>query len=284
MTEPQVVRQPADMQRIAIETRRAARTIAVVPTMGALHAGHRALIDAARPRADVLIVTIFVNPTQFAPGEDLDKYPRTFDADRAMCADAQADYIYFPPNDAMYPEPYRTWVDVEQLGERLCGASRPTHFRGVTTVVAKLFNIALPDVAVFGWKDAQQFLILSRMVRDLNFPIEMIGIDTVREPDGLALSSRNRYLSPAQRAQAPALYKALCAARARFENDGEADCAALRREIVETIENDTDARIDYVETVDRQTVQPIDRIDPGNTLIALAAFFGQTRLIDNVRL
>ena len=284
MTEPEIIREPAEMQRRALELKRQGRTVAVVPTMGALHAGHRALIDEARRRADALVVTIFVNPTQFGPGEDLDKYPRTFDADKAICGDAGADFIFFPTNDAMYPEPYRTWVTVDQLGERLCGTSRPTHFRGVTTVVSKLFLITQPDVAVFGWKDAQQFLILRRMVRDLNFPVEMVGVDTVREADGLAMSSRNRYLSADERAQAPALQAALKEARRLFETDGVDDAEALRASIAQAIEKETSAKLDYVEIVSQDTIQSLAKIDPGNTLIALAAFFGSTRLIDNIRI
>jgi len=271
------------MQQTALREKQNARSIAVVPTMGALHEGHRQLIEKARQLADVLIVTIFVNPTQFAPTEDLNAYPRTFDADKGLCEKEGVDYIFFPRDDAMYPEGYATWVDVEQLGEGLCGHSRPTHFRGVTTVCTKLFLITRADHAVFGWKDAQQQIIIRRMVADLNIPIQITGVETVREPDGLALSSRNAYLSESQRAQAPVLNQALVAAKKAAASDKITQSTELIKIITDKITNETGGKIDYVECVDMQTLQPTDRYQPENTLLALAVFFGDTRLIDNMR-
>lgn len=281
---PLVVRDPADLQQRMLALHRAGRTIAVVPTMGALHAGHRALIAEGRRRADVLIVTIFVNPTQFAPGEDLDKYPRTFDSDLAMCRAEGADFVFAPTNDLMYPPNYATYVVVERLGAGLCGRTRPSHFRGVTTVVTKLLLITQADMAVFGWKDAQQQIIIRRMVRDLNLPVEIVGVETVREADGLALSSRNRYLSPEDRAEAPVLRRALNEARRRFEQQGIVEAEALRDEILRTIRTESSGRMDYVEVVSLDTLEPVERVQGGATMIALAVWWGTTRLIDNIRL
>jgi pantoate--beta-alanine ligase len=281
---PRVVRDPADLQQRMLTLHRAGRTIAVVPTMGALHGGHRALIAEGRRRADVLIVTIFVNPTQFAPGEDLDQYPRTFDADLAMCRAEGADFVFAPTNDLMYPKDYATCVEVERLGAGLCGRTRPSHFRGVTTVVTKLFLITQADVAVFGWKDAQQQLIIRRMVRDLNLPVEIVGVETVREADGLALSSRNRYLSPEDRAEAPVLRRALNEARRRFEQQGIVEAEALRDEILRAVRTESSGRVDYLEIVSLDTLEPVERVQGGTTMIALAVWWGTTRLIDNIRL
>jgi len=282
---PQVVREPDEMQRCAMRLRRDGKRIGVVPTMGALHDGHRALIVEARQRCDVLAVTVFVNPTQFDPGEDLAAYPRTFDADLEVCGAEGVDFVFCPTDEMMYGKGYATWVEVKGLTERLCGRSRPVHFRGVTTVVTKLFNVTQPDVAVFGWKDAQQLLVIRRMARDLNFPVEIVGVDTVREDDGLALSSRNKYLLADERAEAPRLHMALQEACRRSKDDGMTDAAELQRGIVEQTEREApSARIDYVEIVSMDSIEPIERVEAGNTLIALAAFFGSTRLIDNMRL
>jgi pantoate--beta-alanine ligase len=284
MAKPETIRDPKALQARALDLKRSGKTICVVPTMGALHEGHRALIAEGRKRADILIVTIFVNPTQFAPNEDLDAYPRTFDADQALCAAEGVDFIFFPTSDAMYAPHHTTWVEAGSMGTKLCGASRPTHFRGVTTVVAKLFLLTQADVAIFGWKDAQQLFIIRRMARDLDIPVDIIGIDTVREADGLAMSSRNRYLTPHEREQAPALCRALREAYRRYEEEGLDDCAALKQGILDHIARETDGRVDYVEIVSTETFDPLDRIAPSATLIALAVFFGKTRLIDNVRI
>jgi pantoate--beta-alanine ligase len=281
---PQVVRQPEALQKRLMEKRLEGKTIALVPTMGALHAGHCSLMAEGRKRCDVLVVSIFVNPTQFGPSEDLSAYPRTFDADLESCDREGVDVIFFPEPGSMYPEGFSTWVEVEGLTEGLCGATRPGHFRGVTTVVAKLFLLAQPHVAIFGWKDAQQLLTIRRMTRDLGFPVEIVGVDTFRESDGLAMSSRNRYLSPEERAEAPALYRALKEAERMHRESGENRSDALRDIIKRRIESESSARIDYIEIVAMDTLRPTDTVVEGNTLIALAAFMSQARLIDNIRL
>ncbi|MFW6304088.1 MAG: pantoate--beta-alanine ligase [Candidatus Sumerlaeota bacterium] len=284
MTKPIVIHHPLEMQQIAIREKREGRNIVVVPTMGALHEGHRRLIEKGRESGDILIVTIFVNPTQFAPSEDLARYPRTFEADRELCAKESVDYIFLPRDEDMYPEDYATWVDVERLGEGLCGKSRPTHFRGVTTVCTKLFLITQADRAVFGWKDAQQQIIIRRMVRDLNIPIEIIGVETVREADGLAMSSRNAYLSAEQRQQAPVLHRALEEAKMAILSDDTIPAQRLCQMVRDRIERETDGRIDYVECVSLQNLQAAQTVKPGETLLALAVNFGKTRLIDNIRI
>jgi pantoate--beta-alanine ligase len=251
--------------------------------MGALHAGHTALIDRARalagPRGTV-VVSIFVNPTQFGPKEDLARYPRPFAADRKLCAQHGADAIFHPTAAAMYPEGYSTFVEESAVSAPLCGASRPGHFRGVCTVVLKLFQIVAPAIAVFGLKDYQQCAVIRRMVRDLNLPVRIAAVPTVREPDGLALSSRNRYLSAGERAQAPVLRRALLAAQAQFRA-GERNAARLRRTLVETIATAPLARLDYAEVVDADSLAAVKRI-ARPAVAALAVFFGRTRLIDNV--
>ncbi|HNY28117.1 MAG TPA: pantoate--beta-alanine ligase [Candidatus Sumerlaeota bacterium] len=284
MTQPEIVREPGLMQQRLIAQKRAGKTVAVVPTMGALHAGHRRLIAEGRKRGDILVVTVFVNPTQFGPNEDLDKYPRTFDSDLEICREEGVDFLFFPTDALMYPQGYATYVETREMGKRLCGISRPTHFCGVTTVVSKLFLITQADVAVFGWKDAQQLLILKRMAQDLNFPVEIVGVETVREPDGLALSSRNHYLSPQQRSEAVVLSKALGEIQRRYQEEHETDSALLRQEAFDRIARDSSGRVDYLEVVSMETLEPVGRIVPGKTLVALAVYFGTTRLIDNIRL
>ena len=265
---------------------RAARgPVVLVPTMGALHAGHAALLDRARrlagPRGFV-VVSIFVNPTQFGPKEDFARYPRPFAADRALCAAHGADLIFHPTPEAMYPEGYSTYVDEEAVSLPLCGGSRPGHFRGVCTVVLKLLHIVAPEKAVFGLKDFQQCAVIRRMVRDLDVPVRIVPVPTVRESDGLALSSRNRYLTPEERAQAPVLRRALLAARAAFLS-GEKSASKLRALILKTIATAPLARVDYVEIADADTLQPVTMAGRNNVL-ALAVFFGRTRLIDNLLL
>ena len=253
--------------------------------MGALHAGHVALIRRARRIAGpggTVAASIFVNPAQFGPAEDLARYPRTFAADRAACAEHGADAIFHPSSEAMYAADHSTWVDEESVSGPWCGSSRPGHFRGVCTVVLKLFAITQPDSAVFGRKDFQQFAVIRRMVRDLNLPVRIESVETVRERDGLALSSRNAFLSPDERAQAPALRQALLAARAAFCR-GVVDAEKLRRLAVQIIGNAPLARIDYLEVADGTSLQPVAQAARGG-VIALAVFFGKTRLIDNIRL
>jgi pantoate--beta-alanine ligase len=258
--------------------------IGFVPTMGALHEGHLSLLRRAREACGVVVVSIYVNPTQFAAGEDLDRYPRTFEGDCKLCENAGVDLIFCPNDAIMYPDGYATHVEVERLGEPLCGRSRPRHFRGVTTVVAKLLDIVAPDVAYFGWKDAQQAIIIQRMVADLNLPVEIAVEPTVREADGLAMSSRNQYLDAESRWQAPAIFAALERAREAYQQQGVSDCAELAALIREHIVSRTSGRIDYVEVVSLDRLEPLDRVQPGNTLVAVAVHLGGARLIDNIRM
>ena len=273
------------MQEHADALRAAGRRLVLVPTMGALHDGHISLVETAKQHGDHVTASIFVNPTQFGPNEDFDSYPRTEEADFARLEAAGVDAVFTPTVASMYPDQINgtlTWVISDRLDEHLCGAYREGHFRGVTTVVTKLFLACKPHGAVFGLKDAQQFLILRRMVQDLNFDVEVIGSATVREPDGLAMSSRNAYMSAPARAQAPVLYEGLSAARKAVE-EGEADASRLRQMVIDKIEQADEARIQYVEVVDAGTIQPIETLVPGEeALIALAVFFGPSRLIDNV--
>ena len=255
-------------------------SIGFVPTMGALHEGHLSLIKAARAQNDVVVVSIFVNPAQFNVSEDLKKYPRDLGRDLALAGGAGADIVFAPSDAEMYAGEFSTWVDVEGLSEGLCGAVRPGHFRGVCTVVTKLFNIVGPDRAYFGDKDAQQLAVIKRMVHDLDMRLEIVTCPTVREPDGLAMSSRNVRLSPAERAQAPVLYRALTAARVAIEN-GEREAERLRAGICAALADADLAKIDYVEIVDADTLESIAIINRP-CLIALAVFFGSVRLIDNV--
>lgn len=274
-----IFRQAQELQQFALETRRAGKSIALVPTMGFLHAGHASLIDIARGHADVVIVSIFVNPTQFGPGEDLDKYPRDFEHDRLVCEEHGADVIFAPEPGAMYAPDASTWVEETVLSRPLCGARRPGHFRGVATVVTKLFHLALPDVAVFGRKDAQQLLVIKRMVRDLNFPIEIVAAPLVRGADGLALSSRNRYLSEEEHQRALVLSRSLRAAKPALEEAGISAAPAIIAAIRHEIEA-AGGRVDYVEALDVDTLaEPTETTR--EVLLALAAYFGSTRLIDN---
>lgn len=280
-----VIQTVSEMQAHADARRREGRRLALVPTMGALHEGHLALVRTAREHADHITVSIFVNPTQFGPSEDYARYPRQLSQDVATLEALGVDVVFAPPVEEMYPdgpEANLTWVYVEKLDAHLCGRYRPGHFRGVTTVVAKLFNICKPHVAIFGLKDAQQFQIIRRMVRDLHYDIELIGVPTVREPDGLALSSRNTYLSPEERRQAVVLSQAVQAAREAImagEQRPEAIVEAMRQILAQA----PLARVQYAEVVDAETLQPVRRIQPGQRVLAgVAVFFGDTRLIDSV--
>lgn len=257
----------------------------LVPTMGALHRGHIELIRAARAAVGVdgeVMVSIFVNRLQFAPGGDYEKYPRLETADEAICRDAGVDLIFRPEAGEMYAADPSVFVEETKLSRLLCGASRPGHFRGVCTVVTKLFHILRPDCAVFGEKDFQQLAIIRRMVRDLDFPIEIIGVPTVREEDGLAASSRNQYLRGAEREEAAVLHRALISARESVRA-GRTAAGTIVRAAREMIEEAPLARVDYVELVDADNLEPIDEAN-ANALLAVAVFFGQTRLIDNMRL
>ena len=272
-----IIDTPAEMRAWALAQKAAGRSIGFVPTMGALHEGHASLMRAA-VHDDSAVLSIFVNPTQFAPHEDFDRYPRTFEADCALAASIGMDAIYAPSVAAMYPEGYATYVEVERLGEGLCGRSRPHHFRGVCTVVTKLFAAVLPDRAYFGQKDAQQCAIIRRMARDLDLGVEIVEMPIVREPDGLAMSSRNRYLSPEERTQALCLSRALEAARELLESGERSSirvCDRVRTEM-QVVE------IDYVELVDAESLAPVNQI-AAPVLLAVAAHVGKTRLIDNLK-
>lgn len=257
----------------------AGRTVGLVPTMGYLHEGHQSLMDAARQACDAVVVSVFVNPIQFGPNEDFDNYPRDLERDAELCEAHGVDLVFHPSADEMYPAGFNTYVTADALAETLCGASRPGHFRGVCTVVTKLFNIVQPDLAFFGQKDAQQLAIVKGMVRDLNLPVRVVGCPIVREDDGLAKSSRNTYLTEAERQAALVLSRAVAAGQHAVEA-GERDAHALKRLMLDILESEPLARVDYLEVVDGLTMQPIERI--GSTaLVALAVYIGSTRLIDN---
>jgi pantoate--beta-alanine ligase len=267
--------------RRALALRRArCQTIGFVPTMGALHAGHGRLIETARGECGAVVVSIFVNPIQFNQQEDFARYPRTLEADVEFCRRLGVDLVFAPSETEMYPSPLRTFVHVERLTDHLCGAYRPGHFRGVATVVMKLFMIVQPDRAYFGEKDAQQLAVIRRMVEDLNVPLQIVAVPTVREPDGLALSSRNSRLDPGQRRAAPVLFRGLEAARRTVEN-GMRDAASVKRAAEAIFAQEPEVRIEYLEIVDPEEMQPVERIR-GPVRIAVAAWLGETRLIDNL--
>ena len=268
-----------DLRACIAEWRKAGATVAFVPTMGALHEGHLSLVRLAREYADNVVVSIFVNPTQFGPNEDFSKYPRTEEADVAMCREAGVSAVFLPTAEEMYPKDASVYVDEERLSKGLCGASRPGHFRGVLTVVAKLFNIVQPDVAVFGQKDAQQVALIERMVRDMDIPVRIVRGATHREADGLAMSSRNRYLSAEERGRALCLSRALATAKdlaAHGTTDAEAVKDAMRHII-----NQARGEVGYLACVDTATLEPVERVGEG-TLVAVAVTIGTTRLIDNI--
>ena len=275
------------MQRQAQAWRRAGRRVGFVPTMGYLHEGHISLVRRARQAvgpAGAVVVSIYVNPTQFGPKEDFSKYPRDLQRDQRLCREAGVEVVFTPSDAEMYPPPYSTYVNEEKLSSFMEGRSRPTHFRGVTTIVAKLFNIVLPSAAVFGAKDFQQAAIIGQMARDLNFPLQIIVAPTQREADGLAMSSRNKYLAGDLRVQAVALWRAIQQARAEVKKRRRpAPAARLQEELKNFIELQPAARVDYIEFFDPVTLEPADRVGPG-THMALAVFVGKTRLIDNASL
>jgi pantoate--beta-alanine ligase len=277
---PTVVRTVAELRSALAEARRQRLTVGLVPTMGALHEGHLSLIRAARTRNDFVVVSIFVNPTQFGPGEDLDRYPRPLDDDLALCRANGVDLVFHPDAEVLYPPGFQTWVEVTGLQDVLEGASRPGHFRGVATVVLKLFNLVGPNRAYFGQKDAQQVRVVQQMVRDLDVPVEVVVCPTVREGDGLALSSRNRYLDTGQRAGAAVLSRALAEA-AELARQGERDPSLLARHLAERIAATPGAVLDYAVCVDADTLRPAVSLDRP-ALLAVAVRFGSTRLIDNV--
>ncbi|HEK86790.1 MAG TPA: pantoate--beta-alanine ligase [Candidatus Aminicenantes bacterium] len=255
--------------------------IGFVPTMGYLHEGHLSLVRESKKRTDRTVVSIFVNPTQFGPNEDYQIYPRDLERDQKLLLEEGVDLIFYPPVEVMYPEGYKTYVEVKELQDQLCGRSRPGHFRGVCTVVLKLFNIVQPDEAYFGWKDAQQVIIIQKMVEDLNLSVKVIPRPIIRDPDGLALSSRNTYLRPEERKAALALNRSLDLA-AELIRKGELNAEIIRRRMLELIEQEPLARVDYVEIVDLKNLEKVEKLDR-DVLIALAVYVGRTRLIDNLR-
>jgi pantoate--beta-alanine ligase len=271
-----------DMRAVSRTARHAGQRLGFVPTMGALHEGHLSLIHAAKATCDVVAVSIFVNPLQFAPNEDLAKYPRTLKRDRELLEKEAVHILFAPTLDEMYPAGAVTYVTVEGLSEKLCGRSRPGHFRGVTTVVAKLFHIVEPAVAFLGQKDAAQATIIRRMVRDLNLPVEILVCPIVREPDGLAMSSRNAYLNPQERKSALVLHRSLTDVRNRFDQ-GEQNAATLIEAGRQVLAEEPAVRLDYLEIVDPLTLDPMRELT-SNALVAVAGFVGNTRLIDNVLL
>ena len=274
-----ICKTPAEISQLCDSWHKQNLTIGLVPTMGYLHDGHLSLMDIAKSKTDKVVVSIFVNPTQFGPNEDLDKYPRDFERDERLCRERGVDAVFYPTPADMYAPDFSTWVTETSLSQALCGLSRPIHFRGVCTVSLKLFNLARADVAVFGKKDAQQALIIKRMVRDLNVPIDIIMAPLIREPDGLARSSRNKYLSEDEHKRALSISRGIFAAEAAWKN-GEKSAAKLTAILRKSIE-DAGGQVDYVELVSQNAIRPIETVSEP-ALLACAAFFGKTRLIDNV--
>ena len=277
----QVIRHITEMQALAESLRKQGKRIGVVPTMGYLHEGHVSLIKLARERNDVVITTLFVNPTQFGPDEDFERYPRNFERDQEVADQAGTDVLFSPESNEMYPAGYATFVEVEGVSSILEGKFRPTHFRGVTTVVAKLLSMTKPHEAVFGGKDAQQAFLIRRMVKDLNLDVQILVAPTVRELDGLALSSRNAYLTQDERSRATALYRSLQHAEKRV-SQGERSASRLRSGMAEILSRSQPTKVDYVAFVDPKSFKEVELAEPPSVLVALAVWFGSTRLIDNM--
>jgi pantoate--beta-alanine ligase len=275
-----IILQPRAMQQHSEQNRRQGMVITFVPTMGYLHEGHLSLMREARKQGDVLVISIFVNPTQFGPGEDYAQYPRDMKRDLVLVKDVGVDICFTPSVAAIYPDGFQTYVEVERVTQNLCGISRPGHFRGVTTVVAKLFNIVKPHLAFFGQKDYQQLITIKQMVKDLNMDIEVVGMPTVRESDGLAMSSRNALLNPKKRKEAARLYQSLVKGKELF-GQGTRSAAIIIGEVRRIIEEDKSAVIDYVKICDAHTLEDVEEIK-GEAIIALAVKMGKTRLIDNI--
>ncbi len=274
-----IIRTLKKMQSFSLHQKKLGRTIGLVPTMGYLHSGHISLIKRAKKDCDLVVVSIYVNPTQFGPEEDYKRYPRDLRRDRKLAKAAGANLLFIPSNKEIYPDGYYTYVSVEKLSEKLCGVSRPTHFRGVTTVVLKLFDIIKPDKSYFGWKDAQQLIIIKKMAEDLNLNTKVIGLPTVREKDGLAVSSRNKYLSKEERKIAPILYQTLVKTK-KMVSSGEKDAGKILKEARKIIEGKK-IKIDYLKAVNLTDLADVKRIEK-NTLIVIAAWVGKTRLIDSM--
>ncbi|MFN2266681.1 MAG: pantoate--beta-alanine ligase [Desulfonatronovibrio sp.] len=277
----EIISNPAQMQGKALEVRKAGINSGLVPTMGYFHQGHLSLMEWARENCGLVIVSLFVNPAQFGPGEDLGKYPRNLERDIEMAESKGVDFLFTPASADLYPQGYDTWIEVPALSRELCGRSRPGHFRGVATIVCRLFNLTLPHTAVFGEKDRQQLMVIKRMVRDLNIPIVIKGIPTVREDDGLAMSSRNAYLTPEERRVAPNIYRGMVMAR-DMVHSGTTEVEVLKQNLKDYYQtNIPGMKIDYIEIVDSETLQFPGKAGPG-TFLTVALKLGQTRLIDNL--
>ncbi len=277
---PRIITSIKDMQKLALELRQQGKNIGFVPTMGALHAGHASLIKKARQDSDVVVVSIFVNPAQFSAGEDLARYPRDLKTDALLCQQEGVDFIFHPDASRIYPQEYKTYITVEKITDGLCGKHRAGHFRGVATIITKLFNVVQPTVAYFGQKDAQQTVIIQQLVKDLDIPVKIKILPIIREPDGLALSSRNKYLTAKEREEAVVLVQALEKAKALIKQ-GQAHTAKIIFQMRKIIQSKECARIQYIEIVDINKLLPVKKIQ-GKTLIALAVYIGKTRLIDNI--
>jgi len=277
----EVITNPSQIQNLMLSLKKQGKKIGFVPTMGYLHEGHLSLIRCSKKENDITVVSIFVNPIQFGANEDFGRYPRDFERDKSLCEKENVDYIFYPSYEEMYPDGFQTYVEVVELSKGLCGDFRPGHFKGVATVVAKLFNIVCPDNAYFGKKDFQQLKVIQRMVKDLNFPVNVVGCPIVREPDGLAMSSRNKYLSDEERESALYISKALFEAKRMFE-DGITDANLIKEGVRQIISQAKHLKeIQYVEIVDSNTLKPVDKIKKSDVL-AVAVYIGNTRLIDNI--
>ena len=280
----EVINSIQEIQQLALRFEKEGKKIGFVPTMGYLHDGHLSLVDLIRERSDILIVSIFVNPTQFGVGEDLDKYPRDMERDLTLCRERKVDYIFAPQTDEIYPEGASTYVSEEGVSQGLCGEARPTHFKGVTTICAKLFNLVRPAYVALGQKDAQQVVVLKRMIRDLHFPIELVIGPTLREPDGLAMSSRNSYLNDRQREDALLIYQALQAGKQLVDEKGIRNVDRVKAELMTTLRSGSFIRINYAEVVDREDMLPEKEIELGRSMLVIAVWVDNIRLIDNMLL
>jgi len=277
----QVIRSVKEMKTRSMDLRRDGKTIGFVPTMGFLHEGHLSLVDLIRKDCDILLLSIYVNPTQFGVGEDFDKYPRDTERDLELCRSRGVDLVFIPESSEIYAENASTYVVEEEVGMGMCGNARPNHFRGVATVCAKLFNLCLPNYVALGQKDAQQVVVLKRMIRDLHFPIEVVVGPILREPDGLAMSSRNKYLQPKQREEALLVYQSIQAAQKVVEEKGSSNVDRVKAEVLNILKQGRLLRVNYVDVVDRETMRPVKEIAAGRSLLAVAVWVDQVRLIDN---
>ena len=277
----QVIRSVKEMKTRSMDLRRDGKTIGFVPTMGFLHEGHLSLVDLIRKDCDILLLSIYVNPTQFGVGEDFDKYPRDTERDLELCRSRGVDLVFIPESSEIYAGDSSTYVVEEEVGMGMCGNARPNHFRGVATVCAKLFNLCLPNYVALGQKDAQQVVVLKRMIRDLHFPIEVVVGPILREPDGLAMSSRNKYLQPKQREEALLVYQSIQAAQKVVEEKGSSNVDRVKAEVLNVLKQGRLLRVNYVDIVDRGTMRPEKEIAAGRSLLAVAVWVDQVRLIDN---